>query len=368
MIHYPGDDLASINAEARVAVADQHLQLAVILPVFNNGDLLRERSFASLRRFPQFSRLHVLLIDDGSTDPDTVATVRELAQAYPNVTAFLHRTGGSGSASRPRNVGLALTHTPYVTYLDPDDEAHDDVLWRAHEALAQAPEAQLAITNQLRAGSEGWQDVNNIRHYDLHPLEGRADLYRAGPQVLTQAQFRQTNLAALVIRTEWLKSTGIEQVLGAAGQDSLFFLQVFAAAETFLAHREPAYLYHADTPGSMVNAVGARYFAKCVIRERAQAQWLKESSLLEAYVRQGLERALVTWYLRKLKQVPGDDGGFQRAECAQLIREIASLYVGDPSRHRWRYPQTMLFFRRPGLPSAQGLRAAAASVRAALSS
>ncbi len=70
--------------------------------------------------------MHVLLVDDGSTDPMTVGVVEELAAEWPNVTAYRHAPGGSGSASRPRNTGLDLTTTPYVTYLDPDNEMVED--------------------------------------------------------------------------------------------------------------------------------------------------------------------------------------------------------------------------------------------------
>ncbi|WP_460690797.1 glycosyltransferase, partial [Nesterenkonia suensis] len=64
-----GDDLAAVQSQARRAAETLGLRLSVIVPVYNNGDHLRHKAFASLRRSSIFSQMHILLIDDGSTDP-----------------------------------------------------------------------------------------------------------------------------------------------------------------------------------------------------------------------------------------------------------------------------------------------------------
>ncbi|WP_022872257.1 glycosyltransferase family 2 protein [Nesterenkonia alba] len=348
-------DPAAARRAARIAVESGNLQLAVIIPVFNNGEHLRARAFPSLTASEHFSRLHVLLIDDGSTYPETLTAVEELAAAYDNVTAFRHPPGGSGSASRARNTGLELTFTEHVTWLDPDDEFLGDGPWDLHRALAAAPEAQLAIGNQRRVFSTAQEHVDNLRYYCHHRLApGR---FAAGADVLTRAQFRPANLSATAARTQWLKSLGVRQVPGAAGQDSLFFLQAFAAAESFAAVGSTVYAYHAEVSGSMVNTVTAEYFRKCLVREQAQAAWLAEEGLLERYVSAGFERAF-SWYLGQLRRTPKD----QRAEASRRLHEIAALYV-DPARHPWRYPEAMAFFRRPGVPSVEGLKPLAGRLR-----
>lgn len=342
-------DLATVQARAQQTAAEQRLRLAIIVPVFNNGEHLRTTAFPSLVASAHFSRMHVLLIDDGSTYQHTLDAVTELAAGHPNVTAFFRPTGGSGSASLPRNTGLALSFTDFVGYLDPDDELLEGH-WSLVEALDKHPDAELAIGDQVRVFSEEVQHVDNLRHYLHQPV--RPGVGAAGPKVLTQAEFRTTNLSAWAARTHWLKSTGLQQVAGAAGQDSLFFLQVFAAASRFAAVEQPTYRYHTRVAGSMVNTITTGYFRKALLRERAQRDWLQQVGLLDTFRQHRFEHFFVTWYLAKFDALPWP----QREESAALLTEIAALYVGDPSTHRWRFPQTMQFFGRWSLPSVQGLR------------
>lgn len=343
------DALANAQLKAQLAATEHDLRLAIIVPVFNNGEHLRTTAFPSLVASPHFNQMHVLLIDDGSTYPATVDAVSELAAGHRNVTAFFRPTGGSGSASLARNTGLALSFTDYVGYLDPDDELLDGH-WGLVQALDKHHDAELAIGNQVRVFSDETQSVDNLRHYLHRPV--RQGVGEAGPEVLVEAKFRSTNLSSWAARTQWLRSTGLEQVPGAAGQDSLFFLQVFAAAARFAAVDRLTYRYHAEVPGSMVNTITTDYFRKALLRERAQHTWLEETGLLEAFTQRRFEQFFVTWYLEKFAQLPWP----QREESAVLLQEVAALYVGDPAAHRWRYPQTMQFFGRWSVPSVEGLR------------
>ncbi|WP_166432904.1 glycosyltransferase family 2 protein [Nesterenkonia salmonea] len=330
-------------------------RLSIIVPVFNTGEYLRTRAFPSLVRLPNFEQIHVVLVDDGSTYTDTLDAVNELAAGHPNVTAFFHATGGSGSASRPRNTGLSLADTEFLGFLDPDDEFLGSGPWPLVEALDAHSDAELAMGRQQRIYSDRTERVNNVSHYTHRPVA--TGLYQAGGEVLTRAQFRPTNLSSIVIRSDWLKRTGIEQVIGAAGQDSLFFRQVFAEASAFAAVSDEVYAYHAETPGSMVNTVTAAYFSKCLVRERAQARWLHSTGLVDDYVAHGFERAFA-WYLPRLRRMPKP----QRAQARAVLHEIAGLYV-DPAQHRWRYPEVMAFFRRPSIPSVEGLKPLTAVAR-----
>ncbi|WP_158583132.1 glycosyltransferase family 2 protein [Nesterenkonia natronophila] len=323
-------------------------KLSIIVPVFNTGEYLRTRAFPSLVRLPRFEQIHVHLIDDGSTYSETRDAVSELAAAHLNVTAFFHEPGGSGSASRPRNTGIDLSDTEFLGFLDPDDEFLGSGPWPLVEALEAHPSAELAIGQQQRIYGDRTEQVNNVSHYTRRRHASGA--WPAGGDVLTSAQFRPTNLSSFLVRTAWLKEKGLRQVVGAVGQDSLFFRQVFAAASAFVPSAEKIYAYHAETPGSMVNTVTADYFAKCLVRERAQVDWLRSAGLFDDYVESGFERSFA-WYLPRLRRMPKD----RREEARAILRTIAELYV-KPEEHRWRYPEAMAFFRRPSVPSLEGLK------------
>src|SRR5699024_1618069 len=113
----------------------QDKEIAVVVPVYNNGEYLGGRCFRSLLRSGAFDIMQIYLIDDGSDDKDTVKTIKDLEMRYDNVTSYFFEKGGSGSAARPRNKGVEISHEPYITYLDPDNEAVGNGYLKLYEKI-----------------------------------------------------------------------------------------------------------------------------------------------------------------------------------------------------------------------------------------
>ena len=353
---HAGDDLAAAKAEFRRTAQDQKLELSVILPIYNNGDHLRHKAFASLRRSSHFSRTHVLLIDDGSTDPVTVATVEELARDHPNVSAFRHATGGSGSASRPRNTGLELTSTEFITYLDPDDEEFESGYQELQKRLAEKPDADFALGTQVT-----WTDRHMILpiHEWYAGIEQREGLRWPDRATLKQINFRPASIEGIVARTSWLQGLNLTQPVGATGQDTFFFQQMMFYARAYVPVDRPAYVYYGAVDTSIVNVVSPNYFRKYLILEAARSSWLQEVGLLQDYVAHRFEHFFVTWYLWKYSKVPSA----QRDEAATVLTEIAEFYVPDAAHHSWKTPEALRFFGQPRLPSARKLRPLAGRIK-----
>src|SRR5690606_36977201 len=131
------------------------------IPIYNNGEHLEFKCFESLRRSSLFTQMEILLIDDGSTDPNTIRTVKNLAERFSNVRTYFFETGGSGSASRPRNHGLAMATADWITYLDPDNEALNDGYAKLLK-LARDNGSDFAIGNMAR-NAVGRKLVNYVR-------------------------------------------------------------------------------------------------------------------------------------------------------------------------------------------------------------
>ncbi|MEV5499705.1 glycosyltransferase family 2 protein, partial [Nonomuraea fuscirosea] len=64
--------------------------------------------------------LEVIIADDASTD-GTPEVARRLEQADPRVR-YLRRPVNSGGCGAPRNDGIDAAASPYVMFLDSDDE------------------------------------------------------------------------------------------------------------------------------------------------------------------------------------------------------------------------------------------------------
>ena len=89
------------------------VRVAVIVPCFNDGGLVTE-AVASARACPE--PVELVVVDDGSTDPDTLTVLDELEADGVRVI-HQENTGLPGA----RMAGLAATEAPYVFPLDADD-------------------------------------------------------------------------------------------------------------------------------------------------------------------------------------------------------------------------------------------------------
>lgn len=92
--------------------------LTVIVACYNVAPFIAA-CLRSIFNQPRVDRLHILVVDDGSTD-DTAETVRSEIAAHPGASCELVTQPNQG-ISGARNTGLRLVRTPYVAFLDSDD-------------------------------------------------------------------------------------------------------------------------------------------------------------------------------------------------------------------------------------------------------
>ncbi|MFC0582687.1 glycosyltransferase [Micrococcoides hystricis] len=311
---------------------------SVIVPIYNNGRHLEHKCFASLRRSSMFEQMEVIFVDDGSTDPLTHEVIDRLAAQYRNVKVYKFPAGGSGSASRPRNKGLELVTADYVTYLDPDNEALNDgfaALWQELQETG----ADFALGNMSR-----WRSGHRVSRYvgilrsRLKALSER--IIRLQPRSIVDLGFQPMSIQALMANTEWLTSLGIEQPVGAVGQDSFFFQQMFYYATSIATVGKTIHTYYGEVADSVVNTVSARFFEKYRPLEAARAAWLREIGLLEEYKEARLENFLGGWYLAKLPQVMASEV----AAAEQTILDLTDYYGG----FAWSDPVIIEFMQRKG--------------------
>lgn len=146
------------------------MRVAVIVPCFNDGHVVGE-AIDSLGGLPE--PVEVVIIDDGSTDPATLATLDRLES---DTVRVLHQanTGLVGA----RNAGLAATTAPYVFPLDADDLAVPEVLVQMADLLDANPEAAVCFGDYtefrtdweiVRATPE-WLDPFRLAYTNEYPV------------------------------------------------------------------------------------------------------------------------------------------------------------------------------------------------------
>ena len=292
--------------------------LSTIVPVYNNGLHLYGKAFNSLRRSSIFEEMEILLVDDGSTDPYTICIVQSLAKQYPNVKAYFFNDGGSGSASRPRNKGVEMSTAPYITFLDPDNEAVNDA-YASMLKLAIEENDDIVVGNMSRFRLK--EELANY-HYYFKKLYKSEYVEGDKKEFLSKINFTPMSIQAMIIKKSVITRSGISQVIGAVGQDSFFSWQLFTSASKIHSVETVAHIYYAMVQDSTVNTISSKYFERSFIQEHVQRDWLVKMGLFEDYMKKRFIVFFRDWYLKKLEQAkPGEE-----ENCAKILWEIFKLY------------------------------------------
>jgi glycosyltransferase involved in cell wall biosynthesis len=111
-------------------------QIAVVIPCHDDGPMLEE-AVASVRE--QDVPAEIIVVDDGSTDPATLAALERVAASGARV--LRQANGGPGPA---RMAGLRATEAEYALPLDADDRLMPGALRLLRAALDRHPRAVAA--------------------------------------------------------------------------------------------------------------------------------------------------------------------------------------------------------------------------------
>lgn len=148
--------------------------VAVVITCFNYGRFLEEAVTSVLT---QEGPPHVIVVDDGSTDPTTHAVL----DALPAQVEVVRQANAGVSAAR--NAGIDRAYTPFVIVLDADDRLAAGAVAVLREALERHPEAGFAYGHQRFFGD--WHGEMRFPPYD--PLR-LLDRHLIGPTALVRRE------------------------------------------------------------------------------------------------------------------------------------------------------------------------------------
>jgi glycosyltransferase involved in cell wall biosynthesis len=139
-------------------------EVAVIVPCFNHGEYVGEAAASAL--YQDGGPPQVVVVDDGSTEPETEHALDGLPQ---EVTIIRQENAGRSAA---RNAGAAATDAPYLLMLDADDRVAPGALAKLHTALEADPKAGFAYGRLRYFGA--WSAEIDFPDFDPYKL-----LYRS---------------------------------------------------------------------------------------------------------------------------------------------------------------------------------------------
>ena len=144
-------DLDRMRDDARTF--GSHPLISIITPVFDTPVKRLEEAVQSVLA-QAYENWELVLIDDGSSDPDLLRVLPHLAGRDRRVvTASLGKHEGISAAS---NRGLELARGEWVTFLDHDDVLEPDALFRIVQLLQTHPDADLIYTDEDKLGEDGF--------------------------------------------------------------------------------------------------------------------------------------------------------------------------------------------------------------------
>jgi glycosyltransferase involved in cell wall biosynthesis len=113
-------------------------RVSVVIPCFDQGEWVEEAVASVFRQ--TFSSWEIVLVDDGSTHPATVAALDRLAR-WPRVSLVRQDNAGLPAA---RNAGMRVASGEFVVPLDADDELTPEFMSQMVAALEARPDAAFA--------------------------------------------------------------------------------------------------------------------------------------------------------------------------------------------------------------------------------
>lgn len=169
-------------------------RVSVVVPCFDLGEFLDEAVDSVLRQ--TFTDLEVLVVDDGSSDPATVA----LLDRYDRPRTRVLRAAHAG-ASAARNRGIREARGEYLSAFDADDVLEPAFLEKTVAALDADPSLTFASCWLRAFGDEAWEW--KPERCDLATLLGECTVL--GP--------------ALVRRRAVVDAGGYDEALGERGDE-----------------------------------------------------------------------------------------------------------------------------------------------------
>ena len=294
-------------------------KLSVIIPTYNNGDHLLNKCFNSLKRSSIFEQMELVIVDDGSTDNYTPSVINNLSDRYPNIKSFFYNDGGSGSASRPRNKGIEIATSPYITYLDPDNEAINNGYHHLLDEMSTG-KYDFVVGNMLKVSDK----VLNFNYYKTAMQFNKGDVINKKNfnQYILDTSFKAMSIHALVMKKELVTKNNLRMVEGAIGQDTLFFQELLMNSKQVKAIDLDIHVYYAAVSGSVTNVITKKFFDRYLLLEKERIQFLKNHGLLDGYMNGKFFTYYKNWYLKRMSKIEESD--FEAS--IDILYKIYELY------------------------------------------
>lgn len=231
--------------------------LTVIIPVYNEEKFLR-RCLDSV--VSQKDKIDIIVIDDGSTDRSGEICDEYFARGDINLMHVSN--GGVGEA---RNLGLFLAKTPYVTFLDADDEYIKGAVDIMIQAIEHFPHEPMISFNHFRQYSTPKIHLKYAHKFGNYPFYALPERWQL--------------VWAKVFRRDFLKENKITFPPCQHGEDAMFIFECVAHIGYMLWIPKAYVIRHFDNPNSLIKTANKKRFTEATKCVRGLAEKLYNEKL-----------------------------------------------------------------------------------------
>ena len=313
---------------------EKKYKISVIIPTYNNGNFLFGKALASLKRSNMFDDIEIVIVDDGSTDEYTVNLIKYIQKRYSNIKTFFFNDGGSGSASRPRNKGVDISSANLIAFIDPDNEIFGDSYEKMHQVISNNNDLDFVSGNMLimKEKSSDWNlysAIVNRQDYCKVIIDNKYAELNGDTEILKHCNFSGIQIQSSIVKKEFLINYNLQQIEGAAGEDTLFGWQWVVNAKKFGMLNEEMSIYYAGRSDSIVNKVNTNFFKRYLKIEKPRRDFLEKENLLEIYMKNRFNGYFKGWTLYHLKLVSDEDIIQSIKYVVDIFNIYRDVYLGD---------------------------------------
>ena len=197
-------------------------KISVIISCFNYGPFIEDAVDSVLAQ--TFQSFEIIIVDDASTDSETINTVKQVAQKDPRISTILLTQ--NGGAPHARNTGITKAKGEYIIALDADDKLAPTYLEKTLAIIEDNPQIGGVYTLTTLFG-----DKSGL--WDLKPFSPQLMLFEN--MVFCPALYR---------KSDWEKYGGYSDEMRKGINDWEFWLHFIEDGKIFVRIEEPLFYYY----------------------------------------------------------------------------------------------------------------------------
>lgn len=304
--------------------------VSVVIPYYNRADTIDD-TLQSLAN-QTFTNFEVIIVDDGSSEKESIDKLQHIKKAMPGVSVFLQKNQGVAAA---RNNGIKRASGRYIVCLDSDDMLEPTYLEKAATVLESSPNISIVTAYMSVFGVV----KDEFQHAAFDPFV----LYKDN-MIITAAMFR---------KEAWDVSGGYKSGIGY--EDWEFWINLVERGFQAFTIPEQLFRYRTSMQSRYVEDKGVHWGNLHAIRSLhpSYKKKVKENIRVDRLLRKTVDRQTALVNLWQHKEIPNAKANilittpwmtFGGAEtliynfCRELKDDYNITFVtGLRSENEWEY-------------------------------